>query len=1527
MSDGIDNRIVRMQFDNKQFEQGVGTTLKSLDNLKTGLQLDGIAGNVDKIASRFSALGIIGVEALQNITNRAVDAGIALTKSLTIDPIMQGYGEYELKMGAIQTIMAGTGASLETVNAKLDELNTYADKTIYSFSDMTQNIGKFTNAGVDLEDAVGAIQGISNAAALSGSNANEASRAMYNFAQALSAGHVKLIDWKSIENANMSTKEFRQQLIDAAVAAGTLEKRADGMYNVLTTGTGGKKFGQTIDAMTNFNDSLSAQWMTTDALIPALNDYADANTEIGANAYAAATDVKTLTQLMGTMQEAVGSGWAQSFEILFGDFEESKSFFTELNGLFGGMIGASADARNNLLTSWKKMGGRDDLLDSIRNIISAVQSLIAPIKEAFNSIFPPMTAKRLVEITKGIKEFTSKLILGKNESGLLKNTFKGLFAVVSLIGKAFKAVWDAIKPLFGGFDELGGGILKMTSGIGDWLVNLNKAAGATDFFGKALSRVKDILKVFKDFITNVFDNAIVSYYEGGMGLAGVVEVIFDTLADLARVMFDVWAIITGKDLSEIKEKVVSFIQGIRNNVVGFIHDLQEKYKFPGFEFLGTLLEKVGGWFGVVKDKSAEAFSNIKQGAKDGLGEANDKLSKFKNFLVGIKEGLSNFASTIKNAFSKVGTYIKEALGPVGDRIKEAFSEVTIRDAIGTGLIGGIFLVIKNLVGNMDKILDGFAEVVDNASKVLDSMRGALEAYQTNLKADTLLKIAGAVAILVASLIALTFVDSDKALLGLIPMTVLLGELVGVLKVLGSTSKKGIINTAQVKASATAMVILAGAVAILAKALVSMNSFSSGKDMWSAVGALTVLMAALVASVKILSTGKTKIDGADFIKTSIGLVIFAGAVKQLAKAMAKLGAMKPEELKQGLVAMGFILAEVAAFIKYAELSELKEGKKVIMAVAISLLMLTAVVKLLGGMDILTLVKGIGSIGVLLLGLGLFMKSINGMDAVGAASTLIALSVALMLLVIPIKALGAMSWEELGRGLFGLAGALTVLIIALSVMKDANFGNVAATMVLLAVALNLLIIPIKIMGEMPWQNLVTGIGALAAILLVFIIAAYALAPIAPLLLTISGAIGIFGLAILGIGAGITLLSIGLAALAVISGASALAIVASLSVVILGLAATIPAVAVLIAKGIIAFVDTLATGIPVLMKVLELLIVAILDLLIGVVPPLIELVWVIFEKLLEVFVEASPIINQALIDLLISFLECIEKNTPMLSKAWTDLMVMFINETGKQSGRLAQAGFDLIIDFIDGITDAINNNTERLVISMNNLIMAMINAAITVIKGLFDLDKQIRDLGRNLIMGFIKGIKDKIYAVGDAVKDVGKKALNGLKGFLGIKSPSRVFMKLGEQTDEGFVKGLEGYSSKVGKAAEGVGSEAIDGIKSSISQIADAVNSDIDAEPTIRPVLDLTDIQNGSKKIGDMMGGMSGTAKLAYDTSGDIQRKNARVLGNEIMTFDPPKNPRGEIPVNNFYITGSNPKEIANEVSRILQKQVEKEQTAWA
>lgn len=523
MSTTIDERVVEMRFDNKQFEQNIQTSLSSLDKLKKSLNLEGAAkgletvndaankcsGNmsplsnaVETVRVRFSALEVMAITALQNITNSALAAEKNLVSAFTIDPIKTGFEEYETQINAVQTILANTsskGTTLDQVNNALDELNHYADMTIYNFTEMTRNIGTFTAAGVDLDTSVAAIKGIANLAAVSGSNSQQASTAMYQLSQALAAGTVKLQDWNSVVNAGMGGQVFQDALKETA-----------------------KVHGIAIDEMIkdegSFRETLSKGWLTSDILTETLakftgdlnedqlrtmgytDDQIKSIMEMGKTANDAATKVKTFTQLFDTLKEAAQSGWTQSWEIIVGDFEEAKELLTEVSDTFSAVINASADARNKMLQDWKDLGGRTMMIEAVKNVFEGLVSVAKPVREAFNEIFPPMTGKQLAEITERIRDLTAKFKMGEESSKNLKNTFKGVFAVLDIVGQAFKAVAGGVGELIGLFLPAGNGVLSLTGSFGEYLVKLDETVKKTDIFGKAVSTVVDIVKTVITFV-------------------------------------------------------------------------------------------------------------------------------------------------------------------------------------------------------------------------------------------------------------------------------------------------------------------------------------------------------------------------------------------------------------------------------------------------------------------------------------------------------------------------------------------------------------------------------------------------------------------------------------------------------------------------------------------------------------------------------------------------------------------------------------------------------------------------------------------------------------------------------------------------------------------------------------------------------------------------------------------------------------------------------------------------------------------
>ena len=1233
MSKTIDERVVEMRFDNKQFESNVQTSLSTIEKLKKSLDMDGatkglesidsaakkvdmsgLGSAVETVNTRFSALEIMAVTALSNITNSVINTGKRMIESFTLEPPKQGFDEYELKMGSIQTIMMSTGASLEEVNKYLQELNTYSDKTIYSFQDMTSNIGKFTNAGVGLEDAVMAIQGVSNVAAVSGANANEASRAMYNFAQALSAGYVKVIDWKSIENANMATVEFKTQLLESAVACGTLTKTADGMYKTVK--------GNVIDATHGFNDSLQDQWMTTEALVGTLRNYADETTDIGKKAFAAAQDVKTFSQLIDTLKGAAGSGWANTWEILFGDFDEAKELWTGLNQVIGGFIDAQADARNKMLQGWKDLGGRTKLIEALKNAFEGVQSVIKPIYEAFREIFPPATAKQLYDITENLRKFTANLKLSDTASANLKSTFKGLFAILDIVKQAFSAIFTAIKPLFGGLGTLGDGILGFTGGVGDAIVAFDEFIKTSGAFQKV-----------------------------GEGIATVIQTIMTAL-------------------STLKNKI------------------KEKFESANFEVFHSLLERIHERMAQVGEAAGEM--------KSGFSGIIDLLNGISFGAIAV--GITKFVGTFRKAIEDIGSF------------KESF-------------IG-----------------------------ILDSVRGCFEAYQNQLQAGTLLKIASAIAILTASLIALSLVDSEKLNVALGAITVLFADLLASMAVFNKISGQ---VTGVVK-SVTAMLGIATAVLILTSALKKIADLDA-KQLTTGLIGVAGLTTMMVAAAKAMSSNSKAI-----IKGATQMVIFAAAIKILASVCEQLAKLDWNQLAKGLVGVGVLLAEVSLFLRTAKFS----GKSITTATGI--VILSAAIKVLasackdfGEMKWEDIGKGLASIAVLLAEITAFTKLTgNAQNVISTGVALIAIAAAMKILASAVKDFSTMQWDEIARGLTAMAGALAAITVAVKFMPNnmagigaglvivaaalvvlstalEKMGNLSweqvakglitlgGAMAILAIGLNamtgtlagsaallvaasalLVLTPVlTILGAMSWSSIVKGLVTLAGAFAILGVAGAVLTPLVPSILALSGSLALIGVAVVGIGAGLALagaglsaLAVGLTALAAAGTAGATAIVASLTVIITGVAGLIPAIVAKIGEAIVEFCKVIADSAGAIGEAVKAVILMLVDVLVECVPAIADGALKLIAGVLEALVEYTPSIVDSIFQFLIAVLEGVAKNLPSL----------------------IQAAVDVLMAFFSGIVDALKGiDTETLLqgivgIGLLAAIMAALSAVAALVPG---------------------------------------------------------------------------------------------------------------------------------------------------------------------------------------------------------------------
>lgn len=1264
MSTTVDERVVEMRFDNKQFEQNIQTSLSSLDKLKKSLNLEGAAkgletvndaankcsGNmsplsnaVETVRVRFSALEVMAITALQNITNSALAAGKNLVSAFTIDPIKTGFEEYETQINAVQTILANTsskGTTLDQVNNALDELNHYADMTIYNFTEMTRNIGTFTAAGVDLDTSVAAIKGIANLAAVSGSNSQQASTAMYQLSQALAAGTVKLQDWNSVVNAGMGGQVFQDALKETA-----------------------KVHGIAIDEMIkdegSFRETLSKGWLTSDILTETLakftgdlnedqlrtmgytDDQIKSIMEMGKTANDAATKVKTFTQLFDTLKEAAQSGWTQSWEIIVGDFEEAKELLTEVSDTFSAVINASADARNKMLQDWKDLGGRTMMIEAVKNVFEGLVSVAKPVREAFNEIFPPMTGKQLAEITERIRDLTAKFKMGEESSKNLKNTFKGVFAVLDIVGQAFKAVAGGVGELIGLFLPAGNGVLSLTGSFGEYLVKLDETVKKTDVFGKAVSTVVDIVKI-----------------------------------------------------------AITFVKTAGEKVKEFGKTAGEKFDFPGFELFYSFLERVHDRMAQIGDGAGKMKSGVIV-AFEMMGEALEKC-KFLKVMEALWTAVKVIAGGIADA---VGTM----MGTLAEKLGNAdFSGVL--DVLNSIAVGGIALSISKFLKSVTEPLEGLSDILEGVTGILDGVRGCFEAYQTNLKAGTLLKIGAAIALLAGSIVAISLIDSDKLSVSLGAITVLFANLLGAMAIFNKISS----DTGKVSKACTAMIAMSVAVSILAGALKKVSDLDWGELARGLVG-IAGLTTIVVASSKAMASGQKQV-----MKGATSLIIFGAAIKILASACRDLSKLQWDELGRGLTGVGVLFAEIAVFLRVAKFN----GK--MLSTATGIVILAAAMKVLasackdfGQMEWSEIGKGLAGIGgllaelavftnlagnakhvmstgVALIAIGAAMKIFasavkdfgqlqwdeigRGLTAMGGALAEVAIAVNLMPknmigigtgLVIVGGALeiiancmskfGGMQWEEIGRGLTVMGGALAELAISLNFMKGTLGGS--AALLVASGALAVLAPVLSILGALSWEAIAKGLISIAGAFTIIGVAGAVLTPLVPTILALSGAFALIGVGVLTIGAGLlaagtglSALAIGFTALATAGAAGATAIVAALTVIVTGIAGLIPAVLTKVGEGIIAICKVIAAGAPAIGEAVKAVVLTLIDVFVSCVPQLADGALQLVVGVLAALVTYTPQIVDLAFKFLIGILEGIASNLPSLIKAGVDVLVAF-------------------------------------------------------------------------------------------------------------------------------------------------------------------------------------------------------------------------------------------------------------------------------
>jgi len=1401
----IEERIVRMTMDSQSFTAGANNLMSLLQALNKALKLEGASqgladvssnlnkfdtsqpqGQVSALAAKFSALQIAAVTALANIVSRAVDAGLSLAKSLTVQPLIDGFSEYETQLGSIQTILANTGLKgaegLAKVNDALNNLNHYSDQTIYNFSEMTKNIGTFTAAGVSLDTATQAIKGIANLAAISGSNAQQASTAMYQLSQALAAGKVTLEDWNSVVNAGMGGKVFQDALIQTARVHGIAVDKI-------------------IKDEGSFRLSLQKGWLTGQVLTETLSKFTGELTddqlksmgytkeqikgiqEMARTAVDAATKVKTMSQLLDTLREAVGSGWAQAWQIVFGNFDQAKDLFTGVNNELGGIIQNSFKAFNGLLQGWADLGGRQAVIDGIVNAFRALQSFLKPLGDAFSQVFPPTTARDLVNISNAFRDFMARLKIGADTGDKLRRTFAGLFSILGIGWDLFKAGAKFVGDLIGKLTEGSGGFLNFTARVGDFLVALRKAIQDGQGFTKIFDGLEKILAVpialFKALSTvlgELFKNA----NKGGDALKSSVGGMTQVLSPLQELgqkierfwthLGDVFQKVADK-ISQVTREFIQWAKGVGQAIAGVFNG--------GLDF-DSILKAIGtGVF-------AALILQLRGFVKKATGVFKDGGGLFK----GITEALEGFTGALKgmqnslNAAALLG--IAVAVGVL------TLSLIGLSKIDAAGLTRGS-VAIAGLFTQLGAAFFAFNKITSTGS-----------ALKIGVLAAGLILLAAAIDVLSIAVSTLGKMPFNELTKGLIAVTVLLGDLVLVSKTMDAAAP-GMIR------SGAALILMAAAIRILVSSVQELGKMDWESLAKGLVGVSTMLVA-LALFTKFAEADKGGItQGAGIILLATGLRILALAVGDFSKF----------DLKSMAKGLGGVAAGLG--ILTGAMNLLPEGAVFkaagVLIVSAALEIIADAVKKMSALQWDQIGRGLAVLGGSIFAISTALALLP-QGAIFSAAAILVTAASLEIVGNVLGKMAKMSWEEIAKGLVTLAGSLIIIAAALVVMDGTLPGSAALAVAALSLAL---LIPVfKQLGGMSWADIIAGLVGLAGIFVILGAAGLLLTPVVPAIIGLGLAVTLLGVGIAAAGVGVLAFATGLSILATV-GAAAIAVTVA---AILALAATIPYVATQMALGLVAFALVIAQSAPAMFQAMTAAISALLDAIDVLVPKIVQTIYDLLDKILQVMAQHVPSMVDAGSKIIVGFLNGIAAHLKDMIDAGTNVVIAFIQGIGQNAGKVAQAAKDTAVNFINSLAQTIRTGGPEMGAAGANLAEALIQGTVNGL-GTFasrvggKLLQMAKDAWNTVLhfFGVNSPAKEAIWLSEMIVR-------GGVVGFDRYGSlMSDAAGNVAQDTLDSMMKPLTGLSTALGTELG-------------------------DFNPVITPVLDLSQVQQDASSISDIL-----------------------------------------------------------------------------
>ena len=1393
MSKEVDERVVEMRFNNALFESKVQQTMRSLAALNEKLMFKGaekgfekvsdssekvkfnaLLNALDNLSQKFSAVEVIGVTALMRITNQAVDAGERLVKALSLDPIISGFQEYETQINAVQTILANTsskGTTLDQVNAALDELNHYADLTIYNFTEMTRNIGTFTAAGVDLDTSVSAIKGIANLAAVSGSTSQQASTAMYQLSQALASGTVKLQDWNSVVNAGMGGQVFQDALKETARVHGIA---IDSMI---------KKEG-------SFRETLSKGWLTSSILTETLQKFTgDLNEEtlksigytdeqikkimeMGKTANDAATKVKTFSQLKDTLTEALQSGWTQTWQTIIGDFEEAKELFTRFSDVFSDLINKSSEARNTVLAGGLNTGWQQ-LSTALGDSADFYSQMLEKVMLANGSI----SQKQIDDAGSFVKALQQGGVSAEQLQNGLKESYKQLSVLGALSDDALKAKKldpAQVRSLAKSFEEVNQKVADGSLDLDIYSKKIGELSGREHLIEsiwnvfEALEKVVEpVARAWQKIFSPITADQIYNIAKSIDEFTAKLSISDETADKIERTFSGIFAVLNvwknvlltvGKVLGEVFNAVSPLAGGFLSITASLGDCLVEMANaVNNSKTFKTTLDGIHWIIGKVSE-GMQTFAGVLTDVSNNVSVVFDPLKTlgewFENFISFITPKLKWLADKIGEIFEELGSGASGAFGNLNGNALWGFANA--------GMIAGLIAGIKGFLEAFKDIGSTVKDTIGGVAELLNKLGEAVTAWKNNKNAETLKTISTAVAILAGSLVVLSMVKPERLAASTGAMIALFAELLVALAIYDEIAKK----TKKVGKGTSSMVVMAAGVLILTSALKKISEIETEKLLTSVI-ALGAVMAELVAAQVAIS--KWAKDGA---KHAMSMLAMAAAVRVLAEAVEQLADLGWDGIEKGLIAVAGLLAEVAAFSGLSNFGGLTAGKAVgILILAAALSVLEKSVSAFSKMPVDELQNGIGVLGAILGEIAVFSMLSNPAEHVlSTATALTILSGGLLILSNALANLGGMTLGPIGVALAAMAGGLIEMGVALTLVKG-SLGS-ATSFLIMSVVLNALVSPLKSLGEMSLEEIGHGLLAVGGALGIFAIAVGTMSLAGPIVIAVSAALsllaGSFAL-LLGTMAAVSLMPLRMEALVVALGTLGSAIGVFIAGVIAGLGTAAGSIAIAIAEIIVAVCNAIAQAVPAIGNALAQLIVAICN----------------------VIVQCSEPIGQALFTLGTVVIQTI---IDLIAWAW---------DGGGEGGGIKGALSELLGNIVAWLSEHLNP-------------INLFGGLLGTISGFFG------KIGEYMSQGLANGLNTgaSVQIANNGVQTLCNKVKDFFRNAFGINSPSTWMRELGQWFAPGLINGLNGTASiaKLNAGTKVFG----ENVKSGLSGTFDGLNS---------------------------------------------------------------------------------------------------------